>query len=81
MSEDKTTRVSLNFKNNVILRVKQFASKKGITDTAAYMILLNYGLDVADTLDNNLFDIINLNNDIKHLVLSEYVENKENSDK
>ena len=45
------TRVSLNFSNSVIARVKQYASKMGITDTAAYMILLNYGLNYVDCLD------------------------------
>lgn len=78
---EKKARVSLNFPNDVILRVKKFANKKGITDTDAYALLLNYGLDVADTLDNNLFDLISLNDDLKHIVINDYIENKDNVNK
>ena len=67
----KTSRVSLNFSNETIKKVKEYAKKQGIPDTSAYMILINRGLATEEFIENHPFYLDSLSKDVKYIILQE----------
>ena len=67
----KTRRVSLNFPEEMVEKVKKYAQKKGLPDTYAYVNLINRGLSSEEYLDNHPYYLAGLDNDTKFISLTE----------
>ena len=70
----ETHRVNINLSIDIINRVKEYASRVGIPATSAYSLLINIGLDNVNFMHNAPAYFDNLKKDIKHIVLSEPID-------
>lgn len=72
--EKKIRRVNINLTNSMLEKVKEYATRTGVSMTSAISLLISRGLSVEEFLYENPYPMLSLNEDIKHIVLDEPID-------